>query len=59
MRVTIRCKDAMVLKSEDGKIAVVLNDVNEDDVAGAYSLIEISKSMIVEEIDKLVIPEIE
>lgn len=59
MRVTIRCKDAMVLKSEDGEIAVVLNDVNEDDISGAFSLIEINKSMIVEEIDKLVMPEIE
>lgn len=39
MRVTIRCKDATVLVSDNDEVAVVLNGVNEDDVFGAASII--------------------
>ena len=57
MRVTIRCKDVMVLKSEDGELAVILHDVNEDDIDNAKELFQSERMWEMEELDKVELPE--
>ncbi len=57
MRVTIRCKDVMVLKSEDGELAVILHNANEDDIDCAKELFQSERMWEMEELDKLELPE--
>ena len=57
MRVTIRCKDVMVLKSEDEGVAVILDEVNQNDLFNAFSMVEDLKLMTVEGKEPLELPE--
>ena len=59
MRVSIRCAEARILMSDSGddEIVVVLEEVNQNDLFNAFSMLENLKLMAVEEIEPLEIPE--
>ena len=52
MRVTIRCAEARILKSDSGsnEIVVVLEEVNEEDLMAANSMVSKRKLFDTEEI---------
>ncbi len=59
MRVTIRCAEARILKSDSGsnEIVVVLEEVNEEDLMAANSMVCKRHLFSSEELDELLIPE--
>ncbi len=59
MRVSIRCAKVKILTSDSGddEIVVVLEEVNQNDLFNAFSMLENLKLMAVEEIEPLEIPE--
>ena len=58
MRITVRCKNAMVLKSDSEEdLAVVMEGVNEGDIDCAKELFQNERMWELEELDKLELPE--
>ena len=59
MRVSIRCAEARILKSDSGddEIIVIMNDVNEEDLTNAFGKIRTDERMEVEGIEPLELPE--
>ena len=57
MKISIRCAEARILKSDSGddEIVVVMNDVNEEDLVIANSMVCKRKLWDAEEVDALIL----
>ena len=58
MRISIRGKTATILKSDGSdEVAIIITDINKEDLINAYYSIDTAINMEMEEMDELELPE--